>query len=235
MAMTAPAKTSRQLIEDNQGLVRSLAKRIHRGLPSHVEFEDLVGYGQAGLAEAARSFDPAVGSQFSTFAYYRIRGAIYDGLAKMNWFSRSQYQQVKTQQMSAEVLAVDGESPAESSSLKDDVNWLTRTSGALGVVYLMTRGAEDAEGGAQELADPSTPTPAVELARRELAAKLHQLLDELPAEAAALTRGVYFEGLTLQEAGERIGVSKAWASRLHARTLERLARSLRRMGVSDAE
>ena len=83
MSMTAPAKTSRQLIEDNQGLVRSLAKRIHRGLPSHVEFEDLVSYGQAGLAEAARSFDPEVGSQFSTFAYYRIRGAIYDGLAKM--------------------------------------------------------------------------------------------------------------------------------------------------------
>jgi RNA polymerase sigma factor for flagellar operon FliA len=233
--MTSTTKSPRQLIEDNQGLVRSLAKRIHRGLPSHVEFEDLVAYGQAGLAEAARSFDPNQGSQFSTFAYYRIRGSIYDGLAKMNWFSRAHYQQVRNQQMSSEVLAVDAEAPAESGTLKDDVNWLTRTSGALGVVYLMSRAPEDSEAGSQELADPSAATPPAELARRELAEKLHQLLEELPPEAAALTRGVYFEGLTLQEAGERIGVSKAWASRLHARTLERLARSLRRLGVSDAD
>jgi DNA-directed RNA polymerase specialized sigma subunit len=33
-----------------------------------------------GLAEAARQFDPSRGGQFTTYAYYRIRGAILDGL-----------------------------------------------------------------------------------------------------------------------------------------------------------
>ena len=32
--------------------------------------------------------------------------------------------------------------------------------------------------------------------------------------------------LSLKVAGERFGVSKAWASRLHAKTLAQLARSL---------
>ena len=71
--------------------MRSLASRIHHKLPPYVDLEDLVAYGQMGLAEAARDFDPARGTQFSTFAYYRIRGAIYDGLAKMSWFSRVEY------------------------------------------------------------------------------------------------------------------------------------------------
>ena len=88
MAST-PSPTS--LIEECQGLVRLLASRIHRKLPSHVELGDLEAYGQVGLLEAARDFDPTRGGRFSTFAYYRIRGAIYDGLAKMSWFSRTEY------------------------------------------------------------------------------------------------------------------------------------------------
>ena len=48
-----------------------------------------------------------------------------------------------------------------------------------------------------------------------------------------LIRGAYFEGLTLKEAGERIGISKAWASRLHAKTLGQLARSLEEMQLAD--
>ena len=73
------------------------------------------------------------------------------------------------------------------------------------------------------------------IAKRELHERLHALVDSLPTEAATLVKAIYFEGLTIQDAGERIGVSKAWASRLHAKTLEQLSRSLRRTGVSDAE
>jgi RNA polymerase sigma factor for flagellar operon FliA len=67
---------------------------------------------------------------------------------------------------------------------------------------------------------------------RETHNRLHELIDTLPGEAASLIRATYFEGLTLQEAGERIGISKSWASRLHARALQRLARSLKLSGVA---
>jgi RNA polymerase sigma factor for flagellar operon FliA len=233
--MTAASNATHQLITENQGLVRSLAKRIHRTLPGYVELDDLVAYGQMGLAEAARSFDPARGHQFSTFAYYRIRGAIYDGLGKMNWFNRSQYAQARGQGMADDVLAVEAESQGEpSDSLRDEVRWLKRTTGTLGVVYLMAQASEDQDA-AGNVVDEKADAPPSVLVRRELHEKLHALVDSLSSEAATLIKAVYFEGLTIQDAGQRIGVSKAWASRLHAKTLEQLARALRRTGVSDAE
>lgn len=241
--MTAPSKTTHQLIVDNQGLVRSLARRIHRSLPPHVDLDDLIAYGQTGLVEAAQGFDHARGTQFSTFAYYRIRGAIYDGLAKMNWLGRSTQQKSRQQQLAGEVLKVEADENPEAASagIKDDIGWFTRTARSLGVVYLMThrgdREGSDGESGDETagLADSSLPPPPEVLAGRELALRLHDLIGGLPAEAATLIRALYFDGLTLEEAGKRIGVSKAWACRLHARTLEQLGRSLRRAGITESD
>lgn len=231
--MTTVERSQEQLIQECQGLVRTLAHRIYRGMPGSIDIEDLVSYGQVGLAEAARDFDPARGTQFSTFAYYRIRGAIYDGISKMAWFSRSRYRHLRYEQMAGEVLAVDAQSKADQGEarLEDEVRWLSNLSSSLAVVYLATQ--RDDEGDDNTPEDHTTPTPAHVAMNREACQKLHQLIDALPAEAGQLIRSAYFEGLTLQEAGQRLGVSKAWASRLHAKTLQRLARSLRLLGVAD--
>src|SRR5580692_1510632 len=63
--------------------VRSIAGKIKKTLAKEIEFEDLVEYGMIGLLEAAERYDAAMGANFMTFAYYRIRGAIYDGLRGM--------------------------------------------------------------------------------------------------------------------------------------------------------
>ena len=102
--MTNQSPTLDRLIEESLGLVRSLASQIHRKGPPNVDLEDMIAYGQIGLAEAAHDFDPSRGNQFSTYAYYRIRGAIYDGLAKMSWFGRAQYQQARYDRMANETL-----------------------------------------------------------------------------------------------------------------------------------
>jgi RNA polymerase sigma factor for flagellar operon FliA len=231
--MSAPAKTSEQLIAECQGLVRSIALKIHRSLPDFLDIEDSIAYGQIGLAEAARDFDPGQGHQFSTYAYYRIRGAIYDGLSKMSWVSRSQYQRLRCEQKAGEALLDDATSPATSeSSLEDDARWLTRLSSTLAVVYLSTRSEDDTSPGSN-LSDDSSPPPEEVVAEREISVKLRELIDSLPEEAGKLIRAAYFEGLTLQEAGQRLGIGKSWASRLHAKTLQRLGRSLRLLGLAD--
>ena len=229
--MSVPSLTPEQLIEDCQGLVRSIASSIHRKLPPQVELEDLIAYGQIGLVEAARDFDPMRGSRFSTYAYYRVRGAIYDGLAKMTWFSRSQQNQVRCEQMGNEALRLEGEEeePAEKRTIEVDMRWLRNVTRALAVVYLATHRSGETEGDirASSLVDESSPEGSAAASDREIVEKLHQLIEALPEEAKSLIRATYFEGLTLQEAGQRLGVSKSWASRLHAKTLQRLARSLR--------
>jgi RNA polymerase sigma factor for flagellar operon FliA len=233
--MSASAKSPEQLIAECQGLVRSIALKAHRNLPDFLDVEDSIAYGQIGLAEAARDFDPAQGHQFSTYAYYRVRGAIYDGLSKMSWVSRSQYQRLRCEQMAGEVLAQeDPAPPSAEASLEDDARWLTRLSSTLAVVYFSTKADSD-ESPAQSLPDDSSPAPEVVASEREICSKLHELIDSLPEEAGRLIRAAYFEGLTLQEAGQRLGIGKSWASRLHAKTLQRLGRSLRLMGLADCE
>jgi RNA polymerase sigma factor FliA len=185
------AANSQALIEECQGLVRSLAARIHRKMPPHVDLDDLVAYGQMGLAEAARDFDAARGTQFSTFAYYRIRGAIYDGLAKMSWFSRAEYGRRHKEQIAGQVLS--------------------------------GQEAEDEASGIESLEDASAPAPPAVAIFHEISQRLAELTRALPEDARALIHAAYSEGLDLQEAGQRLGISKSWASRLHGKTLRRLA------------
>jgi RNA polymerase sigma factor for flagellar operon FliA len=234
--MSTVCASPEQLIEDCQGLVHSLAAKVHRRLPPHLDLDDLVGYGQIGLAEAARDFDPTRGTSFSTYAYYRIRGAIYDGLSKMSWLSRAEYKRVRYEQMAGEVLKLESEDVAVSfdATIEEDWRWLRDVSRALAVVYLTTHGDEEHGGqaGQAEPADRSTPGPQSAVMDRELTGKLKELIEALPSEAGVLIRAVYYEGLTLQQAGQRLGVSKSWASRLHAKTLQRLARSLKILGLA---
>ncbi len=221
-----------KLIEGCQGLVRSLAWKVQRKLPPSVDLEDLIAFGQVGLVEAARDFDPRRGCKFITYAYYRIRGAIFDGLAKMSWFHPRDYHASRYERMADEVLRLAGndgdDSPA--ATLEEDVKWLKAVTSSLLVVSLA--GDRDAEDGERSLepADESSPSPPAQVMEEEVREKLHQLIDALPADAGRLVRGVYYEGLTLKEAGACLGISKAWASRLHTKTLRRLAHSLLLIG-----
>lgn len=235
--MSLADRERQQLMASCQGLVRTLAWQIHRKLPPQVELDDLIAYGQIGLAEGARDFDPARGNQFTTFAYYRIRGAILDGLSKMSWFNRNDYWRGRYERMANEVLDVERADAAGASEtpLEQDARWLKGTSGALAMVYMFSHrtNEDDEEMGAASIEDRGVQAPSAVAIKREMMERLHELVDALPDDAAKLMRGTYFEGLTLKEAGERIGISKAWASRLHAKSLGQLARSLRLSQLAD--
>jgi RNA polymerase sigma factor for flagellar operon FliA len=232
--MTTQAQPTReQLIESCQGLVRNLAWQLHAKLARHIDVDDLIAYGQVGLAEAARDFDPERGGKFTTFAYYRIRGAIYDGVSKMSWFGRARYRRLRFEQRANEVLAAEADEMPASGDLADEARWLERVSQNLAMAYLASHSEEGSGPDQSQLVDPNAPQPCDVVMGEEIRLVLRQLVDQLPPEAANLMRAAYFEGLTLQEAGERIGVSKAWASRLHARSLESLGRALRRRNLAE--
>ncbi len=232
--MSDVGKSSAQLMADCQGMVRSIAWQIHRKLPSHVELEDLVGYGQIGLAEAARSFDPERSAQFTTFAYYRIRGSILDGLGKMSWFKSADFHRGRYERMATEVLDAEAAPNADAgdTQLQDDVKWLQGVSSALAVVYLVSQSSSEESGG-PAIEDHAAPAPDSAVINEEVSHKLHALIDSLPADAGQLIRAAYFEGLSLKEAGERLGISKAWASRLHAKTLDQMAKRLKAAGIEE--
>ena len=228
--MTTSQLERNKLIEEGQGLVYTLATRIHRKIPVRVDFEDLVAYGTVGLSQAARDFDSEFGTQFSTFAWYRIQGAIYDGISKMSWASRAAYRRARFHQTAGEVLDDDSNAASHNpdETVEEGAQWFRDIGGKLAVVYF----ASQVENVDSIFQDSEETAPSV-VARREVIDQLVKLVNELPEQARILIGTIYFDGATLQEAANRMGISKSWASRIHAKILEQLAKSLRSLGAGD--
>jgi len=86
-SVLAEAERERILLEQLPQ-VRYIARRIHERLPRHVPFEDLVHAGVVGLIDAFGKFDQSKHVQFSSYAKFRIRGAILDSLRELDWSPR---------------------------------------------------------------------------------------------------------------------------------------------------
>lgn len=195
------------LVENNQSLVYHIAMKIHRRLPVRHDLDDLIGYGMIGLVEAAQKFRPGRGNEFATFAWPRINGAIYDGVSKLSWMSRSRYRRLVKVKEKAEA---DGDTLVADQATEDLV----------GISPL----APDA---AQSLVETEESTVATRVARLEEGEILGRLIEELPIRERRLITMVYIEGLSLKEASERLGVSKGWGSRMHSKVLTGLAMSMK--------
>jgi len=229
---TDSTRGTSELIADGRALVRSLALQVYRNVPVKVDLEDLIAYGELGLAEAARDFEPELGNQFSTFAYYRIRGSIYDGLSKMTWTSRARYRRMRFESMAHDVLETERElGDRKPGDAEENGKWFSRVTERLAMVFLVSDG--DEETNPVNLAVDPRESAFHHLIHREASEKLRAVVDRLPEMERRLINYVYFDGLNLQEAGIRLGFSKSWASRLHAKILERLADDMRRLDLHD--
>jgi RNA polymerase sigma factor FliA len=83
--------------DDHLPMVYKLAAQIHRTLGRKGELDDLVSFGVEGLMRALERFDPARGCAFSTYAYPRIRGAIWDGVRASCAVHGKQYRRMRGQ------------------------------------------------------------------------------------------------------------------------------------------
>jgi RNA polymerase sigma factor FliA len=96
-------------------LVKKIAARLMLRLPAHVEFDDLVGYGVLGLTEALGAFDANKKVKFSTYAFYRIKGAMLDGLRAADWLPRPLRQKIRRLESANEELkGTLGRTPSEN-------------------------------------------------------------------------------------------------------------------------
>src|SRR5437773_10688967 len=114
-----PTERKKRLIEGNLAYVRAIAAKVKEQLPREIEFDDLVAYGTQGLLEAADRFDGRHGASFTTFAYYRVRGAIFDGLRRMGWLPRAEYARTRFEERAAHYLENLAERDAGSAAWGD--------------------------------------------------------------------------------------------------------------------
>jgi RNA polymerase sporulation-specific sigma factor len=74
-----------RLVRENTGLIRSIVAKTVRSypnLPGGYDRDDLESLGYIGLIQAAQTYDPERGAQFSTYAYRCIENQISSALAR---------------------------------------------------------------------------------------------------------------------------------------------------------
>jgi len=198
--------------------VRSLANTVRRQFNARLDIEDLVAYGNIGLYEAAERFDAKLGANFLTFAHYRIKGAIFDGLRKMGTLrgpdQRAAYLSDRTTALLSTATARDTGGPR---TFADDVHEVETAVTNLAAVF-----ATSLEGMEHLQIRDEAMSPEDRLELNELKGRVRAAIDTLPENEKKLLIGYYYEGKTLEDAGQAIGQSKSWASRLHARAIERI-------------
>ncbi|HYJ41135.1 MAG TPA: sigma-70 family RNA polymerase sigma factor, partial [Steroidobacteraceae bacterium] len=89
------ARETEALVMRHAELVKRIAYHLAGRLPASVEVDDLIQAGMLGLLEAAANYSEGRGASFETYAGIRIRGAMLDGLRKLDWAPRSVHRKAR--------------------------------------------------------------------------------------------------------------------------------------------
>jgi len=225
-----------ELITRYLPLVTKVANRLAIGLPNNVDKDDLISYGRFGLLDALSKFDHNRGLQFETYAMWRIRGAIIDGLRENDWIPRT----VRDKAKKIEEAYTKLEQEYLRNPTDQEVShYLGITEKELQQVFYDTSlatmvsideavGDEDEQKTARHsyIVDEITPRPENVAEISSLKLVLTQTIDKLPEKERLVVSLFYFEELSLSEIAEVMNLSPSRISQIHSKALFRLRSSL---------
>src|SRR3990172_6913798 len=210
-------------------LVKFVAGRVGVGLPRNVEQADLISYGMFGLIDAIDKFEPERGIKFETYAVNRIKGAILDELRALDWVPRSVRSRAREIQRSLDELEHRLKRSATEDELAEHMgvpletlqNQLGEIAG-LGFVALDELIDPSERGSAtmgELLSDPRGIDPGSSFEQQENRFVLTDAINRLPERERLVVTLYYYEGLTLAEIGEVLGVTESRICQIHTKSV----------------
>lgn len=217
VALSVPPRESRA--EAYLPLVRRIAMRLIRSLPSSISLDDIISAGWVGLSEALQRCPPDMSEgDLEAYASYRVRGAILDYLRsldpltrKLRGASRKITQTVVALTQSLGRLPDEEEIAGGLGVTLEQYHELLREIGEAGFARLDIDSVE-----------PSSlePSPEAAVMKRDMAARVASAIGALP-ERLQLVLGLHYqEECTLREIGAVLGVSESRACQLHAEAIQ---------------
>jgi RNA polymerase sigma factor for flagellar operon FliA len=230
-----------RLIIHYSPLVKYVAGRVSVGLPQNIEQADLVSYGIFGLIDAIDKFDTGRGIKFETYAIARIKGAIIDELRSIDWVPRSVRAKARSVEKAYAKLEsslhrtpTDAELADELKMSIEELQGIFNQISFVGLVALdeMLSGGGD-RGDATTLGDTipdkgEGPMAAFEV--EEMKQLLAQAINRMPEREKIVLTLYYYEGLTLAEIGEVLGVTESRVCQIHTKSILQLRSRMRDQG-----
>ncbi len=221
-----------ELILEHLPRVRWIASQIHHKLPNGFSpLEDLVSVGIVGLIEAVDNFDPERGVKLTTYAEYRIRGAILDFVSGADGIPAHKRAKAKVLQQAIS----EAEQRLQSNTSAEDV--AEQLGIPLAEYHALLRemrqvrvwSLESARTGerndfplAETLADESARPPYDELEQQELEGLVRKAFDALPPMERTVMTLYFREGRRLREIADAVDLHVTRISQLKAQATMRL-------------
>ncbi|MGN6522519.1 MAG: RNA polymerase sigma factor WhiG [Actinomycetes bacterium] len=223
-----------RLILHYSPLVKYVAGRVGVGLPANIEQSDLVSYGIFGLIDAIEKFDIERAIKFETYAISRIRGAIIDELRTIDWVPRSV--RAKARDVERAYAALEAQlhrTPTESEvaaqmqiSLSELHQIFSQVSfvNVVALDELLTAGSEkgDKLSLVDTLEDTRAVDPVLAFETEETKYLLAKAINSLPEREKIVVTLYYYEGLTLAEIGQVLGVTESRICQMHTKAVLQL-------------
>jgi len=187
-----------------------------------------------GLFDALNKFDIKRDLKFDTYASFRVRGAIIDGLRKEDWLPRSAREKAKKLDAQIERLEqkymrhVTPEELAENLELPVEEVYQTVQEHFFSNVLSINeqQDQEETDGKSFVIRDDTTKTPEQVIIKSELLGDLAENIQKLNEKEQLVLSLFYTEELTLTEIGEMLDLSTSRISQIHSKALFKLRKLL---------
>ncbi|WP_110929706.1 FliA/WhiG family RNA polymerase sigma factor [Bacillus massiliglaciei] len=217
-------------------LVSYHVQRISAGLPKSVSRDDIRGLGMMGLFNALERFDPKRDNKFDTYASFRIRGAILDGLRKEDWLPRSARDKAKKIDAAIEKLeqklmrnVTPREVAGELNISEDDVHTAMNEHYFANILSMDEQPLEqdDKESTNYHIKDEKAELPEEHILKEELYKELAAVIETLNEKEQLVLQLFYKEELTLTEIGQVMSLSTSRISQIHSRAIFKLRAAMK--------
>jgi len=231
---TASQDARDRLILHYSPLVKYVAGRVSVGLPQNIEQSDLVSYGIFGLIDAIEKFDPARRIKFETYAIARIKGAIIDELRSIDWVPRSVRAKARSVERAYARLENhllrtpnDEEVAEELGITAPELQAIFRQISFVGVVALdeMLSSGSGERGESTTLGDTIPDKgdgPVAQFEGEEQKQLLATAINRLGEREKMVLVLYYYEGFTLAQIGDVLGVTESRVCQIHTKAVLQL-------------
>ncbi|PLT31571.1 FliA/WhiG family RNA polymerase sigma factor [Peribacillus deserti] len=222
------------LVKKYMPLVSYHVQRISVTLPKSVSRDDIRSLGMVGLFDALERFDPSRDLKFDTYASFRIRGAIIDGLRKEDWLPRSSREKAKKIEAAIENLeqrymraVTPAEIAMELQLTENEVSSAINENFFSNILSMDESPQEHEEKDSKlVLKDERALQPEEQLLKEELYSELAKVISMLNEKEQLVLQLFYKEELTLTEIGQVMELSTSRISQIHSKAIFKLKSTL---------